>query len=67
MPSGREIHSIKPYVVPELSKQTIEAMRAPPDRSDIYNGDGSSSDEEFTMVPEGAVPEQRSSSTRSYF
>ncbi|KAF7540880.1 hypothetical protein G7054_g1063 [Neopestalotiopsis clavispora] len=67
MPSGREIHSIKPYVVPELSRQTIEAMRAPPDRSDIYNGDGSSSDEEFTMVPEGAVSEQRSSSTRSYF
>ncbi|KAI0168734.1 pH-response regulator protein palC [Pestalotiopsis sp. NC0098] len=73
LPSGREIHSIKPYVAPDVSRETLEAMRAPPDRSDEYGGDGLSSDDEETIAdaPIGAFPgtkdDYRSPSTRSYY
>jgi hypothetical protein len=45
MPSGREIHSIKPYHPPFLDRTVLEAMRAPPERADDY-GDALSSDDE---------------------
>jgi hypothetical protein len=48
MPSGREIHSIKLYQPPLLSPETLEAMRAPPDRSDEF-GNYPSSDEETAL------------------
>lgn len=48
MPSAREIHSLKPYDVPMLDSRTLEAMRAPPDRSDDF-GDAQSSDDEMPM------------------
>ncbi|KAH6853700.1 hypothetical protein B0I37DRAFT_360026 [Chaetomium sp. MPI-CAGE-AT-0009] len=48
MPSGREIHSIKPFQPPLLSPETLEAMRAPPDRSDEF-GNYPSSDEETAL------------------
>lgn len=73
LPSGREIHSMKPYAAPEVSRETLEAMRAPPDRSDEYGGDGLSSDDEQTIAdaPIGAFPgtkdDYRSPSTRSYY
>jgi hypothetical protein len=56
MPSGREIHTIKPYQPPTLSPDVLEAMRAPPDRSDEV-GNYPSSDEETAVdsVP-GAFP-----------
>ncbi|KAJ4394551.1 hypothetical protein N0V93_003770 [Gnomoniopsis smithogilvyi] len=47
MPSAREIHTLKPYDVPMLDSRTLEAMRAPPDRTDDY-GDAQSSDDEIT-------------------
>ncbi|KAK3362246.1 hypothetical protein B0T25DRAFT_523844 [Lasiosphaeria hispida] len=57
MPSGREMHSVKPFQPPMLSAATLEAMRAPPDRSD-ESGNYASSDEETltdgTLV--GAFP-----------
>ncbi|KAK4230570.1 hypothetical protein QBC38DRAFT_469093 [Podospora fimiseda] len=56
MPSGREIHSIKPYQPPQLEPDVLEAMRAPPDRSDD-SGDYPSSDEETAVEPPvGAFP-----------
>jgi hypothetical protein len=57
MPSGREIHSIKPYQPPLLSPDLLEAMRAPPERADDYGG-YSSSDEETAVGPSpiGAFP-----------
>ncbi|RYO77239.1 hypothetical protein DL762_009393 [Monosporascus cannonballus] len=59
LPSGREIHSIKSYQLPELSRQSLEAMRAPPDRSDDFGeGSLSSDDDQKTAVdvPIGAFP-----------
>jgi hypothetical protein len=68
LPSGREIHSPKPWTPPELSRQTLEAMRAPPDRSDDYGNEGLSSDDEGTLVdPPGSFPGYQSESTRSYY
>ncbi|RYP91304.1 hypothetical protein DL770_002538 [Monosporascus sp. CRB-9-2] len=74
LPSGREIHSIKAYQLPELSRQSLEAMRAPPDRSDDFaEGNLSSDDDQKTAVdvPIGAFPgtqaDYRSDSTRPYY
>ncbi|KAI0549037.1 pH-response regulator protein palC [Xylaria curta] len=75
LPSGRDIHSIKPYQPPELSRQSLESMRALPDQADDYEGgQPSSDDEERTVVetPVGAYPgtpdnHHRSGSTRSYY
>ena len=55
MPSGREIHSLKPFSPPNLDASVLESMRAPPDRADNY--DGASSDEEGERSePVGAFP-----------
>ncbi|OTA93665.1 hypothetical protein M434DRAFT_72882 [Hypoxylon sp. CO27-5] len=73
LPSGRDIHTIKPYQLPELGRESLEAMRAPPDRSDDFDDEQPSSDDERTVVatPVGAFPgtqdEYRSASTRSYY
>ncbi|KAK3383188.1 hypothetical protein B0T24DRAFT_687624 [Lasiosphaeria ovina] len=57
MPSGREICSIKPFQPPLLDGAALEAMRAPPDRSDDA-GNYPSSDEDTIVdaVPVGAFP-----------
>ncbi|KAI1088841.1 hypothetical protein F5B19DRAFT_405701 [Rostrohypoxylon terebratum] len=72
LPSGREIHNIKPYQLPELGRESLEAMRAPPDRLDDFGDDQFSSDEATVVnTPVGAFPgtsdEYRSASTRSYY
>lgn len=56
MPSGREIHSLKPFSAPVLEPQIIENMRAPPDRNDDYGNGGSSDEEGGTQKPVGAFP-----------
>jgi hypothetical protein len=68
MPSGREIHTVKPFIPPVLDASILESMRAPPDRADDYGGDGSS-DEEEKQDPVGAFPgtkEDYSSSSNYY-
>ncbi|KAJ2976412.1 hypothetical protein NUW58_g8092 [Xylaria curta] len=50
LPSGRDIHTIKPYQPPELSRQALESMRALPDQIDDYGGEQFSSDDEGTAV-----------------
>ncbi len=59
MPSGREIHSLKSFVAPQVDSIALERMRAPPDREDGYGGDDSS-DEEGGLnegsAPAGAFP-----------
>lgn len=55
MPSGREMYSIKPFQLPVLDLVTLEAMRAPPERSDEL-GNYPSSDEETLAEPIGAFP-----------
>ncbi|KAH8885066.1 hypothetical protein GQ53DRAFT_751361 [Thozetella sp. PMI_491] len=57
MPSGREIHTVKPFQPATLDNMTLEAMRAPPDGSDDAGNYPSSDDE--TLVdnnPVGAFP-----------
>ncbi|KAI1372698.1 hypothetical protein F4677DRAFT_431849 [Hypoxylon crocopeplum] len=74
LPSGRDMHAIKPYQLPELGREPLEAMRAPPDRSDDFGDEQlSSDDDERTLAPApvGAFPstpdEDRSASRRSYY
>ncbi|KAI3322181.1 pH-response regulator protein palC [Xylariaceae sp. AK1471] len=72
LPSGRDMHTIKPYQPPELSRQSLESMRAPPDQADDYGGQLSSDDERTVVAtPVGAFPgtsgNYRSESARSYF
>ncbi|KAK1600721.1 pH-response regulator protein palC [Colletotrichum navitas] len=60
MPSGREMHTLKPYQPPMLDRSILEAMRAPPERSDDY-GDALSSEDEAKghPGPPGGYPESR--------
>ncbi|TVY20056.1 pH-response regulator protein palC [Lachnellula arida] len=68
MPSGREIHSMKPFIPPVLEAYVLENMRAPPDRADDY-GDASSDEESEKQEPVGAFPGTKDdySSSRSYY
>jgi hypothetical protein len=57
MPSGREIHTVKPYEPPALSSDALDAMRSAPDRDDYV--DDMSSDEDLgggPSAPVGAFP-----------
>lgn len=72
MPSGREIHTVKPFQPPSLNATLLEAMRAPPDRSDEGGGAYLSSDEETLTDshPVGAFPGTQGeyrTGTPSYF
>lgn len=68
MPSGREIHSMKPFIPPVLEAYVLENMRAPPDRADDY-GDASSDEDSEKQEPVGAFPGTKDdySSSRSYY
>ncbi|KAF9879759.1 ph-response regulator protein palc [Colletotrichum karsti] len=71
MPSGREIHTLRPYQPPTLDRSILEAMRAPPERNDDY-GDALSSDDEAKghAGPPGGFPESRPeyrSASTSYY
>ncbi|KAL7818569.1 hypothetical protein V8C26DRAFT_420079 [Trichoderma gracile] len=52
MPSGREMHTIKQYQLPTLDRDVLEAMRAPPEQSEPFEGEASSDDE--TLVDTSA-------------
>ncbi|KAK7420116.1 hypothetical protein QQX98_002979 [Neonectria punicea] len=58
MPSGREIHSIKPFEPPTLDRDVLESMRAPPNVIDEFENDLSSDDEirGGPSAPVGAFP-----------
>jgi hypothetical protein len=56
MPSGREIHTLKPFTPPVLDPYILESMRAPPDRADEYASDDSSDEEAERQDPVGAFP-----------
>ncbi len=55
MPSGRDLHTIKPYSPPCLDQDILDAMRAPPERDDKVD-DESSDDDEHSATPIGAFP-----------
>lgn len=71
MPSGREIHTVAPFQPPILDASTLEAMLAPPDRSDEAGNYPSSDDETLTSTSAvGAFPGTQSeyrTGTPSYF
>ncbi|MCJ1474269.1 hypothetical protein MMC13_002927 [Lambiella insularis] len=57
MPSGREIHSPKVYIRPNLDPDTLASMRAPPDRDKDTLGSSSESDGSRGEISNtGAVP-----------
>ncbi|OAA80053.1 pH-response regulator protein palC [Akanthomyces lecanii RCEF 1005] len=57
MPSGRDIHTIKPYSPPTLGQDVMDAMRATPAREDDLDGDLSSdADDAGPSNPPGAYP-----------
>ena len=59
MPSGREIHTIKPYTPPTLDSDILDSMRAPPEVADDFGNDLSSDDDEIKggpSAPAGAFP-----------
>ncbi|KAL6711837.1 hypothetical protein ACN47E_002880 [Coniothyrium glycines] len=57
MPSGREYHTSKLFVVPALDEHALIRMRAPPDPSDAFRGDeDDSADETERDPPAGAFP-----------
>lgn len=69
MPSGREVHSLKPYVPPTLDSSVLESMRLPPSSVDNYGRASSSSDEDVARDPVGAFPGTRGdySGSGSYY
>lgn len=57
MPSGREYHSPKMFVVPALDEDSLVRMRAPPDPSEAFGGEEDDSGaEDERSVPVGAFP-----------
>jgi len=68
MPSGREIHTLKPFTPPVLDASILESMRAPPDRADDFGGDASSEEDE-KQDPVGAFPGTKDdySSSSTYY
>jgi hypothetical protein len=59
MPSGREIHTPKMYIIPALEEDAIIRMRAPPDPGEAFEGEEEDSDDEGRATagtPVGAFP-----------
>lgn len=61
MPSGREYHTTKMFIVPALDEDALVRMRAPPDPSETFNGaEDDSADEDDPTPPVGAFPGSKS-------
>lgn len=57
MPSGREMHNVKPYIPPSLDASALQAMRAPPSPNALGGtGDGGDSSDEEGRTVVGAFP-----------
>lgn len=72
MPSGRDIHTIKSYELPELDRSVLDATRAPPDQQDdvVYESSGDEAKESHHRTePAGAYPgtRQEYNSTPGYY
>ncbi|KAF2132906.1 pH-response regulator protein palC [Dothidotthia symphoricarpi CBS 119687] len=61
MPSGREYHSPKMFIVPALDEDSLVRMRAPPDPSEAFQGEEDDSGaEDERNAPVGAFPGTKS-------
>ncbi|KAF1944085.1 pH-response regulator protein palC [Clathrospora elynae] len=70
MPSGREYHSTKMFIIPALDEDSLVRMRAPPDPSEAFKGDeDDSADEDERSPPAGAFPGTKANyaPTSSYY
>ena len=56
MPSGREIHSTKPYVPSALDADTLAQMRAPPDPDGDPDPEEASSSGDEDGKQQGTLP-----------
>lgn len=56
MPSGREYHTTKMWIVPALDEDSIVRMRAPPDHSEGFRGEEDDSADEDQRTAPGAFP-----------
>ena len=60
LPSGRDIHTVKPFTPPQLDQIALSHLRAMPDNTDTSNirSDDDSSDdaEEKNSMPPGSFP-----------
>lgn len=55
MPSGRDIHTPKIYIIPALEEHSIIRMRAPPDPGEAFEGEeDDSGDDEREAATNGA-------------
>jgi hypothetical protein len=66
MPSGREYHTTKMFVVPALDEDALVRMRAPPDPSEAFEGDEDDSADEDERAAPGAFPTSDTSGTGYY-
>jgi hypothetical protein len=61
MPSGREYHTTKIFIIPALDEDSLVRMRAPPDPSETFKGEeDDSADEDRKAHPVGAFPGTKS-------
>lgn len=57
MPSGREYHTTKMFIIPALDEHALIRMRAPPDPSDVFRSEeDDSADDDERSSPAGAFP-----------
>ncbi|KAH7399382.1 pH-response regulator protein-like protein palC [Pyrenochaeta sp. MPI-SDFR-AT-0127] len=57
MPSGRDPHTPKMFIIPALDEDSLVRMRAPPDPSEAFKGEeDDSADEDERSPPAGAFP-----------
>ena len=56
MPSGRDIHSVKPYIPPTLDVDTLAQMRALPELVESNDTDEESSSDDGDTKQQSALP-----------
>ena len=57
MPSGRDLHSTKPFLPPALDADALAQMRAPPnEHDDLLDGSDTSSDEDSESAKHANLP-----------
>jgi hypothetical protein len=67
MPSGREYHTTKMFVVPALDEDALVRMRAPPDPSEAFEGDEDDSADDDERTAPGAFPSADGSAGSGYY
>lgn len=56
LPSGRDMHSIKPFVAPLLDEAVLTRMQAPPDEDELRAGERAGDDSSDDGRGDGSTP-----------